>query len=45
LDDVKWQKANGAPSFVLRTVANVAATRCSPLPDFKVESVAERVLQ
>ena len=44
-EGVKWQKANGAPSFVLRRVENVTATRCAPVSDFEIESAAERVLQ
>lgn len=44
-DDVKWQKPNGAPSFVMRKVENVTGTNCPPVPDFKIESLADRVLQ
>ncbi|MFL6447807.1 MAG: glycoside hydrolase family 28 protein [Bryobacteraceae bacterium] len=44
-DDVKWQKPNGVPSFVLRSVEHVTATRCSPLSDFKIERATDRVLQ
>jgi hypothetical protein len=44
-EDLKWQKSDGTPSFVLRTVENVTATRCTPGPDFKVDHVADKVVQ
>jgi hypothetical protein len=44
-DDVKWEKPNGAASFVMRGVENITGTRCPPLPDFKVEAASDRTLQ
>jgi polygalacturonase len=44
-DDLKWQKPKGAPSLVMRNVQNITGTRCPPLPDFKIEGLADRVLQ
>ena len=44
-DDVKWQKPNGAPSFVMRRVENIMGMRCPPLPNFEIERLADRVLQ
>jgi hypothetical protein len=44
-EDVNWQKSISAPSFVLRRVKNVVATGCSPLPEFKIPDLIDRVLQ
>jgi len=44
-EDVKWQKSAPAPSFVMRRVKDVVGTRCSPLPDFKIQELTDRVLQ
>jgi len=44
-EDVKWQKSNGTPSFVMRRVENIIGAQCPPLPDFKIEGQTDRILQ
>lgn len=39
LDDLKWQKLNGAPSFVMRRVEDLTAAHCAPLPDSELKAL------